>query len=181
MSLIDAYADEEMGHALGRVVDEGRGSLPFALVHGEALVACAAWALSEAGVLPVDARTTMEGIVDAESALVLHDALCPMTPPGFIAACVRRANDDGVVVVGTARALGGTGEVVVASPIVVPAAIVEQVSDLFHDAGVDFAELTAALRDRTTVVTVEGPAAAARVGDIDDVRALEALTRPTVP
>ena len=33
--------------ALGRVVDEGRGSLPFALVHGEALVTCATWALSE--------------------------------------------------------------------------------------------------------------------------------------
>ena len=47
--------------ALGRVVDEGRGSLPFALVHGEALVTCATWALSEAGVLPLDARTTMEG------------------------------------------------------------------------------------------------------------------------
>ena len=27
--------------ALGSVIDEGRGSLPFALIHGEALVACA--------------------------------------------------------------------------------------------------------------------------------------------
>ena len=47
--------------ALGRVIDEGRGSLPFALVHGEALVACATWALSEAAVLPLDARTVDRG------------------------------------------------------------------------------------------------------------------------
>ena len=73
--------------ALGRVVDEGRGSLPFALVHGEALVTCATWALAEAGVLPLDARTTMEGVQDAELPLVLHDSLCPMTPPDFIAEC----------------------------------------------------------------------------------------------
>jgi len=65
--------------ALGRVVDEGRGSLPFALVHGEALVTCATWALSEAGVLPLDARTTMEGVHDAQLPLVLHDSLCPMS------------------------------------------------------------------------------------------------------
>ena len=167
--------------ALGRVVDEGRGSLPFALVHGEALVACASWALSEAGVLPVDARTTMEGLVDAESALVLHDALCPMTPPGFIAACVRRAVEEDVVVVGTARAVDGTGAFVVASPIVLPTDVVDEVSDLLHDPGVDFAALTTALRERTPVVTVEGPAAAARVADLDDVRALEASTRPPVP
>ena len=37
---------------------------------------------------------------DAEAPLVLHDALCPMTPPDFIAACVRRAVDEDVVVVG---------------------------------------------------------------------------------
>src|SRR4029078_6606443 len=84
----------------GGVADEGRGSLPFALVHGEALVTCATWALSEAGVLPLDARTTMEGVHDAELPLVLDDSLGPMTPPAFIAACVRRAVADGVVVAG---------------------------------------------------------------------------------
>ncbi len=85
------------------------------------------------------------------------------------------------MVVGIARAVDGAGPLVVASPIVVPTALVDEVSDLVDDAGVDFAILTAALRDRTEVVTVEGPAAAARVADLDDVRALEASTRPPVP
>ncbi|MEO6509812.1 MAG: hypothetical protein ABIO16_02390, partial [Nocardioides sp.] len=69
--------------AVGRVLDEGRGSLPYALVHGEALVAAATWGLTEAGVLPLDARTSVEGVLDSELPLVLHDALCPMTPPEF--------------------------------------------------------------------------------------------------
>ena len=43
-------------------VDEGRGALPYALIHGEALVACAAWALGEAGVTPVDIGRAVGGI-----------------------------------------------------------------------------------------------------------------------
>ena len=73
------------------VVDEDRGSLPFALIHGEALVACAAWALGEAGVTAVDLGTPWAALVDADEPFVLHDALCPMTPAGFIAACVTSA------------------------------------------------------------------------------------------
>ena len=83
------------------VVDEDRGSLPFALVHGEALVACAAWALGEAGVTCSTRGTPWESVHDAERGpLVLHDALCPMTPPAFIAACVEQRVDAGAVVVG---------------------------------------------------------------------------------
>ena len=78
-------ADDRRSRAVGRVLDEGRGSLPFALVHGEALVACATWALSEAGVLPLDARTSLRGASSSPTLpLVLHDSLCPMTPPAFI-------------------------------------------------------------------------------------------------
>ena len=33
----------------GIVVEEGRGALPFHLIHGESLVAAAAWAAGEAG------------------------------------------------------------------------------------------------------------------------------------
>ena len=84
----DPYDDAELPPALGLVVDEGRGSLPFALIHGEALVACAAWALGEAGVTPVDLGTAWAGAARAEEPFVLHDALCPMTPAAFIAACV---------------------------------------------------------------------------------------------
>ena len=39
----------ELPPALGIVLDQDRGSLPYSLIHGEALVACAAWALGEAG------------------------------------------------------------------------------------------------------------------------------------
>ena len=62
--------------------------MPFKLIHGEALVACAAWALGDAGVTPVDPGTPWAGLVDSGEPFVLHDALCPMTPAAFIAECV---------------------------------------------------------------------------------------------
>ena len=40
--------------AVGVVPVEGRGSMPFALLHGESLVAVASWALGEAGVELLD-------------------------------------------------------------------------------------------------------------------------------
>src|SRR6476469_1512245 len=86
--------------ALGTVVDEGRGSLPYSLVLGESLVACAAWGLGDAGVTAVDHGTLWEGIVDSGEAFVLHDALCPLTPAPFIGDCVTRAVATGAVVVG---------------------------------------------------------------------------------
>ncbi len=86
--------------ALGVVVERDRGSLPFALLHGEPLVACAAWAMGEAGVQLLDLTTPWEDVREAGMALVWHDVLCPMTPPEFLAACVRRAVADGVVVAG---------------------------------------------------------------------------------
>ncbi len=42
--------EDEERPAAGWVPLEGRGSLPYALIHGESLVACAAWALGEAEV-----------------------------------------------------------------------------------------------------------------------------------
>jgi 2-C-methyl-D-erythritol 4-phosphate cytidylyltransferase len=179
--------------ALGRVLDEGRGSLPFALVHGEALVTTATWALSEAAVLPLDARTSIEGVRDAGLPLVLHDSLCPMTPPDFIAECVRRAVADGVVVAGvravtdTLKTLHGTtlGETFdrealarVVSPVVVPAERVAQAAELLADQGVHLAPLVEALRAGGPVLLLDAPPEAMRVGSLDDVRVLEALTRP---
>jgi 2-C-methyl-D-erythritol 4-phosphate cytidylyltransferase len=183
--------------ALGRVLDEGRGSLPFALVHGEALVACATWALSDAGVLPVDARTTTQGLVDAELPLVLHDALCPMTPPDFIARCVRRAVEDGVVVAGV-RPVTDTVKVVeddalgatldrdalarVVSPVVVPAERVAGSATLLADPAVDLAALVETLVETlgqgTLVELVDAPPEAMRVNRMADIVVLEALTRP---
>ncbi len=180
--------DYDVPPALGAVVETGRGSLPFTLIHGEALVACAAWALGEAGVTPVDTGTRWEALVEAEEPFVLHDALCPMTPPEFIADCVALALERAVVVVGvrpvtdtvkrvTDGVVGETvdraGLVSVASPVVLPPAVVAALDHLPSD---DFVTLVAALRARFPVELVEAPPSARRVGSADDVRVLEALT-----
>ncbi|MFE7224244.1 hypothetical protein ACFU7D_05610 [Nocardioides sp. NPDC057577] len=196
----DPYADydeidetAEVPPALGIVAEDGRGSLPFALIHGEALVAAATWSLGESGVTPVDFTTSWEGMVAAEEPLVLHDSLCPMTPPAFIAHCVTTALAREAVVVGvrpvtdTVKKLGiedGVpilGETVdrsalvsVASPIVLPPAVVAALDD--WPAG-DFAEIAGALARRFPVVSVEAPPVGRRVGSEDDVRLLEALSR----
>ncbi|WP_252274764.1 2-C-methyl-D-erythritol 4-phosphate cytidylyltransferase [Nocardioides sp. LMS-CY] len=181
---------DEPTPALGTVVDEGRGRLPYTLIHGEALVAAAAWALGEAGVTPVDAGTSWAALVASGEPFVLHDPLCPMTPPSFVADCVARAVERGCVVVGvrpvtdTVKVVegGAVGETVdrdllvtVASPIVLPATVVAALSGL---PTTDFGELVADLRRRYPVELVEAPPAARRVGSADDVRVLEALTAP---
>jgi 2-C-methyl-D-erythritol 4-phosphate cytidylyltransferase len=202
VEIVMSHAEVEMTAqviALGRVLDEGRGSLPFALVHGEALVTCATWALSEARVLPVDARTTAEGLAEAARGddrsdglpLVLHDSLCPMTPPAFIAACVRRAVTADVVVAGVrpvtdtvkTQADGILGATVdrealarVVAPVVVPGDRVAASADLLADPAVDLARLVETLRATGPVELLAAPPEAMRVGGPDDVRVLEALT-----
>ena len=175
--------------ALGTVLEQDRGHLPFALIHGEALVAAAAWALGESGVTPVDTGTAWAGLVDAGEPVVLHDALCPMTPPDFIADCVERSVARACVVVGVrpvtdtvkvvadglvGETLDRGGLVAVASPVVLPAEVVTALDGL---PSTDFVELVAALRARFPVELVEAPPSARRVGSEEDVRVLEALTR----
>jgi 2-C-methyl-D-erythritol 4-phosphate cytidylyltransferase len=175
---------------LGTVVETGRGSLPFALVHGEPLVAAAAWAMGEAGVFLVDLGTGWEALVDAGMPFVLHDALCPMTPPGFLAECVAHATERSAVTVGvrpvtdTVKGLhdglvGDTHDraelLQVASPIVLSAAVVAALDGV---PTTDFAALVAELATRFPVETFEAPAEARRVADEDDLRVLEALTGP---
>ena len=190
----------EVPDALGTVLIDDRGSLPFALIHGEALVAAASWALGESGVLPVDLGTEWAGLVDSEEPVVLHDVLCPMTPPWFLAACVREAVEHQVVVIGV-RPVTDTVKQVVdgfvgstldrealvrgCSPSVLapaggaagdvgPADLVgdeERLADR-----VDLAALAATLRDRFPVRLREAPPEARRVESLDDVAALEALT-----
>ena len=155
--------------ALGTIVEEGRGALPFRLIHGEALVACAAWALGAARVTAVDLGTQWAGLVDSGEPFVLHDALCPMTPADFIASCLARSVESGAVVVGVDAA--GT----VLSPVVLPGAVVAELPAL---PSLDFAELVAALDGRFAVERVVAPPAAARVASLDDITALEALTAP---
>ena len=176
--------------ALGSVVDEGRGSLPFALIHGEALVTAAVWALGESGVTPVDFGTEWEGLQESEEPFVLHDALCPMTPPAFIAECLATSVATGAVVVGvravtdTVKALEGdrlgdtvdrAGLVTVCAPVVLPAAVVAELDAL---PSTDFAALVEALEARFPVERVEAPTEARRVSSEDDVAVLAALTEP---
>ena len=181
---------EDSPQALGVVLEDGRGSLPFALVHGEALVVAAAWAMGEAGVTLVDIGTDWSDVVDEGLPLVLHDALCPLTPAAFVAACLEEADRDGVVVVGvrpvtdTVRQVDGgflgetldrEGLLALASPVVLPAPVV---AALPGPPGSDLAALVAALAERGEVRTRQAPPEGRRVSSEDDVRLLEALTRP---
>ena len=176
--------------ALGTVVEAERGSLPFALIHGEALVACAAWALGDAGITPVDVGTTWSALAESGEPLVLHDALCPMTPAVFLADCVGLSTERSAVVVAVRPVtdtvkqvaegyVGATVDrddlVVVTSPIVLPAEVVAGLDGL---PSYDFATLAGALAARFPVVTVEAPPEGRRVASEDDVRLLEALTAP---
>ena len=188
--MFEEYDDEEP-RSLGTVVDDQRGSLPYLLVHGEALVTAAAWALGEAGVTIVDLSVPWASIRDAATdsgePFVLHDSLCPLTPPDFIAACVARAIETGHVVVGVrpvtdtikriddgfvGATLDRDGLLLVCSPIVLPAAVVASLDD---PPVPDFTDLVVALRERWDVETVEAPSTAARVSGPDDVRLLESL------
>jgi hypothetical protein len=188
----EPYDDEagERERPMGFVVDEDRGSLPYGVIHGEALVAAAAWAMGEAGVDLVDVNVPWHVVADLGRPLVLHDPLCPMTPPDFIAACVDVATARDVVAVGvrpvtdtvkevTDGRLGRTvdrdGLVTVCSPIVLPARVV---AALGSRPATDFVALVSQLRSSYDVELVEAPPAARRVADEDDVRALEALTDP---
>ncbi|HEU4567774.1 MAG TPA: 2-C-methyl-D-erythritol 4-phosphate cytidylyltransferase [Marmoricola sp.] len=182
-------SDFDVTPALGSVVESDRGSLPFALIHGEALVACAAWALGEAGVTPVDFTTGWASIVESGEPFVLHDPLCPMTPADFVARCVQTAVERDAVVVAvrpvtdtvktvTDGLVGDTvdraGLVEVTSPIVLPPAVVAALPEAPTG---DFAAIAAGLAARFPVTTLEAPAAGRRVDDLDDLRMLEALTQ----
>lgn len=171
------------------VLDEDRGSLPYTLIHGEALVACAAWALGESGVDIVDATVSWEAVAEAGEDFVLHDSLCPMTPPAFIAECLERARASGHVVVGVrpvtdtvkvvADGLVGTtldrdGLLAVASPLVVPASVV---ATLDRRPAADLAQAVADLAAAGhPVETRTAPPGGRRVASSDDVRLLDALT-----
>lgn len=183
-------ADTDSRPALGQVVDEERGSLPYTLVHGEPLVRAASWALDEAGVTPVDVGTPWDSVRRSGEAFVLHDALCPLTPPTFLVECIARAQADDVVVAGVrpvTDTVKETDEGVVrgtvdrdelaamASPVVLPASVMERLEEW---PSLDLAGLVTELRKDHEVLLVEAPPEGRRVESEDDVRLLESLTTP---
>ena len=135
----------------------------------------------------VDAGIQWSSLALADEPVVLHDPLCPLTPPDFIAACVAAAADGSVVVgvrpvTDTVKTVqdGYVGETVdrdgllqIVSPVVLPPAVVAELQGL---PSTDIAELVSVLAASHQVTTVEGPAAARRVAGEDDLRVLEALT-----
>ncbi|KRA38509.1 MULTISPECIES: 2-C-methyl-D-erythritol 4-phosphate cytidylyltransferase [unclassified Nocardioides] len=181
----------------GMVVEEGRGALPFHLIHGESLVAAAAWAAGEAGIDLIDQTVPWELVAERGEAVLLHDPLCPMTPPAFLARCADRAGVEDRIVVGVRpvtdtvkvvreQTLGETVDrdelLAICSPVVLPPSVVE---DLFAAGGplpsTDFLELVATLRERygdERVEFVEAPPEARRVGSDEDIAVLAALTDP---
>lgn len=186
-TLFDPYQDDPPP-ALGILLDQDRGSLPYALIHGEALVACAAWALGDAGVTPLDTGVPWTAVRAAAEPVVLHDSLCPMTPADFIASCVRRALVEDAVVVATRPVTDTIKEVVdglvgdtvdregltsIVSPLVLPPSVV---SALANDPGTDLVALVASLATSHRIVLVEAPPSARRVSSLEDLALLEALT-----
>lgn len=181
----------------GMVVEEGRGALPFHLIHGESLVAAAAWAAGAAGVDLIDQSVPWELLAERGEAVLLHDPLCPMTPPAFLARCADRAAVEDRIMVGvrpvtdTVKVLrdGALGETVdrdglvsICSPVVLPASVV---ADLFGAGeglpSTDFVALVATLGERygvDRVAFVEAPPEARRVGSDEDIAVLAALTDP---
>ncbi len=179
------------------------GSLPFALFHGEALVACAAWALGAAEVDLIDDTVTWEGLLPAGDqdddviSLVLHDAMCPALGPDFIAECVAQARVTGRVVAGSRPVtdtvkdvrgglLGATVDrdalTMVTSPVVLPPAAVAVAARLWPGGPADLPTNAVAvvngLAAELQVEFREAPVTGRRVASLDDVRLLEALTLP---
>ena len=178
----------------------GRGTMPFALVHGESLVAAASFALEHAGVGLVDFTVPWEALraelVAEGRPLVLHDPLCPLTPPDFVVAAVRECLSSGEVVVGVrpvtdtlkqveagpaGAMVGATVDrdayVTVCSPVVLPASVLAELVEP-PDTG-DFAELVARLREDRAVRLLEAPPLARRVAQPADLAVLEALSATT--
>ncbi|GGF52020.1 hypothetical protein GCM10011519_27520 [Marmoricola endophyticus] len=185
---------DETPRPAGVVPDTGRGSLPFALLHGESLVACAAWAMGEAEVELVDLTVPWEDVRHSGRPLVVHDPLCPLTPPAFLAEAAALAaasgrvvvayrpvtdtvkETDGDRVVGT-RDREGLRQVV--SPLVLPADVLAQLAAPAPGRPLDLDDLAAsalALGASYDVEWLEAPTTAARVARVEDVELLESLS-----
>jgi 2-C-methyl-D-erythritol 4-phosphate cytidylyltransferase len=177
--------------AVGVVPVEGRGALPFQLYGGESLVALASWALTEAEVELLDLTASWADVQARGCALVIHDPLCPATPVPFLRSVVERAGTDPAVLVGVrpvtdtvrrvadgvlAETVDRRGLVGVASPVVLPAAVVADLTE-WPDL-TDLAPLVEGLAERFRVDLVDAPPLARRLADASDLVLLEGLAGP---
>lgn len=184
----DRGDDHDAPPAMGQVPTTGRGSMPFAMLDGEPLVALASFALEDSGVELVDFNVHLADVRDQHRPLVLHDPLCPLTPIAFLREALATAVADDVVVVGVQPVtdtiktveegvVGGTvdreGLWAVTSPVVLPADVVAEL-DAWPDAD-DFTALVSWLRQRFEVRFLEAPALGRRVEDESSLALLEAL------
>lgn len=183
--MTSAYDDEG---PLGYVPTTGRGSLPYATIDGEPLVALASFALEDAGAVMVDFDVPFDRVRDLGRPLVVHDPLCPLTPIPFLHRAFEVADSEDVVVVGvlpvTDTIKTATGDVVgetvdreslwlLASPVVLPPKALAGLDD-WSDFD-DLAGLVTRLRAAGEVRLLEAPALARRVDDPSSVVLLEAL------
>ena len=180
--------DHDAPPAMGQVPTTGRGSMPFAMLDGEPLVALASFALEDSGVELVDFHVDLADVRDQHRPLVIHDPLCPLTPIAFLREALATAVAEDVVVVGVqpvtdtiktveAGVVGGTvdreGLWAVTSPVVLPAGVVAELH-AWPDAD-DFTALVSWLRQRFEVRFLEAPVLGRRVEDESSVALLEAL------
>lgn len=178
-----------MSRAWGFVPVEGRGSLPFALVHGESLVSTAAYALEAADVELLDPATDWDVVREEGLPLVLHDPTCPLTPVDFVVEVIEHAERTGAVVAGCrpvtdtvkelleGGALGATVDrdtlVEITSPVVLPPAVVAVLDAPPEGSLVDVVDIC---RRRWPLELVTAPALGRRVHDTEELAVLEALS-----
>jgi 2-C-methyl-D-erythritol 4-phosphate cytidylyltransferase len=179
---------DERHRPLGVVPVEGRGSLPFALVHGESLVAAASWALTTAGATLFDYGVSFDRVQGSGEMLVVHDPLCPLTPASFLEEAIAESAATGAVVVGVrpvtdtvkeydGERLGATldrdGLMSVTSPVVLPAGVVAALDGLETD---DLPALVEDLTRRFPVRYLPAPPLGRRIVDEADLGVLAALS-----
>lgn len=166
--------------AVGIVPVGGRGSMPFALLHGESLVAIASWTLGHAGVELLDLGTSWSQVVEREAPFVVHDPLCPAVTVDLVVTAVETCLATGAVVAavlagdesdGDGDGDGGDAGHDVVSPVVLPAAVVAELDD-WPDLD-DVPAWVESLRARWPVTFLEAPANARRVAGEDDLAGLD--------
>ena len=167
--------------AVGIVPVDGRGSMPFALLHGESLVAIASWTLGHAGVELLDMGTSWSQVVEREAPFVVHDPLCPAVAVDLVVTAVETCLATGAVVAAVladdaggdddGEGAGEDGGRDVVSPVVLPAAVVAELDD-WPDLD-DVPAWVESLRTRWPVTFLEAPANARRVAGEDDLAGLD--------